>query len=225
MDKKRFPKTAETDEKLSKLWLLPLLILLALPLWLFWPKENAAELNVITLAPESEQTEALSISTSTIEDEFYSILTIDEREHFPVYLTGAVYLPGLYYVPDGTILAEVVEEAGGLRDEAASDQINLAMKVLAHQMFYIPTIQELSLDPGLVTLIKPLPGTPSDKVNINTADESLLTNLPGVGPATAKAIIRYRETNGPFQKTSDLMNVVGIKKTKFEGLEMYITAP
>ncbi|HHT44675.1 MAG TPA: competence protein ComEA [Fastidiosipila sp.] len=224
MDKKRSALPARAQEKLSKLWLLPIIILIAIPVWIFWPKNDRLDLTVIPL-PESETEAIKQTPAGSSDDEFHSILTIDEREHFPVYLTGAVYLPGLYYVPDGTILADVVEEAGGLREDAARDQINLAMKVLAHQMFYIPTITELADDPGLLTLIKPLPGTPSDKVNINTADESLLMKLPGIGPATAGAIIRYREENGPFQKPSDLMKVSGIKKTKFEGLEMYITAP
>ena len=211
-------KQSVSEAKLSKLWLLPLVILLSVPVWLFWPRERPPELTIVT------ETMPAAAEETAVET-FHSVLTVDAREHFPVYLTGAVYLPGLYYVPDGTILADVVADAGGLREEAASEHINLAMRLLAHQMFYIPTRDELVENPQLAALVQPLPGTPDGKVNINTADEPLLITLPGIGPATARAIIRYRESNGPFEKTADLMKVAGIKKTKYEGLEMYITAP
>lgn len=118
-------KTSAPEKQLSKLWLLPLVILILVPVWIFWPREGRPD---VTVVPPAET------ETEKTEESFHSVLTVDAREHFPVYLTGAVYLPGLYYVPDGTILAVVVEEAGGLREEAASEHINLAMLVHAHQM-------------------------------------------------------------------------------------------
>ncbi|TKB11723.1 helix-hairpin-helix domain-containing protein [Desulforhopalus sp. IMCC35007] len=47
-------------------------------------------------------------------------------------------------------------------------------------------------------------------VNVNTADEEMLTQLPGVGPATASAIVKYRKANGNFKSANDLLNVKGI---------------
>lgn len=220
MDRRQTAATAETTEKLSKWWLVPLLILLAVPAVLFWPKAPERGLVLLTTTTENAQADVVSGTTDTGD---YHVFVVDERDHFPVYLTGAVYLPGLYYVPDGSILADVVAEAGGLRDNAAAEQINLAMRVLAHQMFYIPTVAEVLEDPSKVDLLQRYPGVADGKININTADEATLITLPGVGPATAQAIIRYRESNGPFQTTADIMNIPGIKKAKYEGLEMYIT--
>lgn len=51
---------------------------------------------------------------------------------------------------------------------------------------------------------------PTGKININTADEATLTSLKGVGPAKAKAIIDYRQKNGPFKTVDDLVKVKGI---------------
>ena len=59
----------------------------------------------------------------------------------------------------------------------------------------------------------------TDAININTADAQLLDELPGVGPATAQAIIKDREENGPFSAPEDIMRVSGIGETKFEKMK------
>jgi comEA protein len=51
---------------------------------------------------------------------------------------------------------------------------------------------------------------PMGKVNINTADEAALVALKGIGKGKAKAIIEYRQKNGPFKSVDDLMKVEGI---------------
>jgi competence ComEA-like helix-hairpin-helix protein len=60
-------------------------------------------------------------------------------------------------------------------------------------------------------------------VNINTADETTLEGLPGIGPTKAEAIINYRETNGPFATIADIENVSGIKSATFAEIEPFIT--
>lgn len=61
------------------------------------------------------------------------------------------------------------------------------------------------------------------KVNINTADESELTTLPGIGPSKAASIVQYRTDHGPFQTTESLMEVSGIGQKTFEKLEPFIS--
>ena len=51
---------------------------------------------------------------------------------------------------------------------------------------------------------------PMGKVNINTADEATLMALNGIGESKAKAILEYRQKNGPFKSVDDLMKVKGI---------------
>ena len=63
----------------------------------------------------------------------------------------------------------------------------------------------------------------NSKININTADESMLQELPGVGPSLAQKIITYREKNGKFSSIDDLKNVTGIGDKKFESLKDYIS--
>ena len=62
-----------------------------------------------------------------------------------------------------------------------------------------------------------------DKININTATVAELDSLDGIGPSKAEAIVKYRETQGPFLKIEDITNVSGIGEKTFEKLKDYIT--
>ena len=64
---------------------------------------------------------------------------------------------------------------------------------------------------------------PDGRININTADEKALDELPGVGSAMAKRIIEYRETQGMFQSPEDLKKVRGIGEAKFEKMKDRVT--
>ena len=60
-------------------------------------------------------------------------------------------------------------------------------------------------------------------VNINTAGESELQSLPGIGPALASRIVDYRSTHGPFQSIEQIKNVEGIGDGRYEELRYRIT--
>jgi comEA protein len=62
----------------------------------------------------------------------------------------------------------------------------------------------------------------SKKVNINTASETELTFLPGIGNVIASRIIKYRMNNGNFNCLNDIMKVKGIGQRKIEKIEEYI---
>lgn len=64
---------------------------------------------------------------------------------------------------------------------------------------------------------------PAGVVNINTADAGQLSLLPRVGLKAAQRIVDYRTQNGPFHKTTDLMQVKGFGDKTFERLSPYIT--
>lgn len=72
------------------------------------------------------------------------------------------------------------------------------------------------IDPTQISVSEP------NKININTAQESDLLQIPGFGPATVSAILTYREENGPFKDTSELLNIPGIGEKKYLTLLEYI---
>lgn len=53
-------------------------------------------------------------------------------------------------------------------------------------------------------------------VNINTASEHQLRRLDGIGEATARAIVEYREANGGFKSAEELLNVKGVGEKTLE---------
>jgi len=75
--------------------------------------------------------------------------------------------------------------------------------------------------PGLA-LAKKIP-PPLHSVDLNTATEKQLEQLPGVGPTTAKAIIAFREKSGRFRHVNDLLVIRGISEAKLAKMKPYIT--
>jgi len=64
---------------------------------------------------------------------------------------------------------------------------------------------------------------PTGKVNINTATASQLSELPGVGEKLAARIVEFRQKQGPFKSTQELMNVKGIGEKNLQKLQPYLT--
>lgn len=197
------------------LFLLAFCVLTGITLLIEWRKEQAGW----TQAGQSGSSAGMSAPPETGPAESETAGTdAGMAEKFPVYLVGAVAGPGIYRVEAGTFLFELIEEAGGLRDDAAAEQINLALPLQAYQHIYIPTIDEAGKNPALLA---PLQSEADNNrlIDINRADQATLEKLPGIGPVTAGAIIAYREKNGSFARIEDLMQVPGIKESRFSALQ------
>jgi len=63
----------------------------------------------------------------------------------------------------------------------------------------------------------------TEAVNVNTADKTTLTQIPGIGPVTADSILKYREANGNFNSAEDLLNVRGIGEKTLKKMEPFLT--
>ncbi len=175
---------------------------------------------------------------------------IGEVKDWVVHICGAVNLPGVYTLEPGSRIYQAVEEAGGFSGDADEDYLNLADLVADGMKIYVPTEAEVAeaeqtggsgvagkgtaAGSGGIGIIqgtasggiqeKADGSVPDDSlVNINTAGEELLCTLPGIGSSKAKSIIAYREKNGAFQKTEDIMNVEGIKNGLFQKIKDNIT--
>lgn len=150
-----------------------------------------------------------------------------EPAEISVYICGNVKSPGVVKVKEGTRLAEAIAMVGGASEEADLNSVNLAYRLADEDMVYIPKKGEELKSTGKnipgVNTVKSVTVNGSGKININTAGESELDTLEGVGPATAKAIIQYRNQNGPFKSIEEIKNVKGIGDSKFNSMKDSIT--
>ena len=144
-------------------------------------------------------------------------------ETITVHVCGAVVSPGVYVLPAGSRVADAVEAAGGMAENAAADYENLAAELEDAQKIVILTAEEAETDPyGLLgTVFGDSDGT--ELVNINTADAQRLQTLPGIGSVRAEAIIAYRRAHGAFASVEDIRNVSGIGAATWEGIRDLIT--
>ena len=118
-------------------------------------------------------------------------------------MAGAVQRGGVYRLPSGSRVTDAVRAAGGLGASANSDAVNLAAVLVDGQRVYIPRVGEPA-PPEVSPVATTLPQGP---VNLNTATIDQLDRLPGVGPATAAAIVARRQQYGPFASVDDLAAV------------------
>ena len=135
-----------------------------------------------------------------------------------VHVAGSVRTAGLYEIPAPARVHDAVEAAGGATPDADLDGLNLAAPVVDGQRVYVPAQGEV--DPATVPTggepadTEDEPGAPAGPVDLNVATAAQLETLPGIGPATAAAIVDDRERHGPFASVDDLERVPGIGPAK-----------
>ena len=140
-----------------------------------------------------------------------------------VHVAGAVQVPGVYRLTAGSRVIDAVEAAGGLAADSNSDAINLAASLTDGERVYVPRVGEVAPVVASGGAGVGDSGALTGPVNLNTATADDLDTLPGVGPATAAAILAYRDQHGPFASLDDLGEVSGIGPAKIEALRGLVT--
>lgn len=138
-------------------------------------------------------------------------------EHVVVAVVGAVERPGLVTLDSGARVADAIDEARPL-PEADLVSVNLAQLLVDGQQIHVRVQGEAPPEEGQQ------PGSaPGAALSINSATAEELVSLPGVGEATAAAIVAHRESAGPFSTVEQLMDVKGIGPAKFDGIKDLVT--
>lgn len=149
-----------------------------------------------------------------------------------VHICGEVKNPRVYKVKKDARLTHVIEQAGGLTNQAASDYINQARFVIDGEKIYIPStkeVKEMNLieKENDITMKEQETASQSSSskrmININTASLEELMTLTGIGQAKANSIIAYRESNGLFKSIDEVKNIEGIKDGVFKKIRDLIT--
>lgn len=158
--------------------------------------------------------------------------TTTEVPDVVVQAAGQVARPGVYRLPPGSRIDDLVDEAGGFTRKADTDRVNLAAPLVDGERVWVPATGEQQVPPvvagggsgdgGAAPSVggtdSSKGATPTDPVDLNSATAEELDSLPGVGPATAAAILAYRDQHGPFRSVDDLLDVRGIGDAKLEQL-------
>lgn len=170
------------------------------------------------------------IYLETEEDEIIDNNNMDEEKIYEedkkiiIHVTGSIKNEGIVEAEEGARISEIIDLAGGITEEADLSKINLAYAVRDGQKIYVPSIYdktdiEIISDDAGENVVDDNGGKAEEKVNINTASQTELETLSGIGPSTALKIINYREENGDFEKIEDIKNVPGIGEAKYESLK------
>jgi len=145
-----------------------------------------------------------------------------------VHVAGAVQHPGVVELRTGARVIDAVEAVGGALADGDLDRLNLAAKVTDGQRVYVAKVGQS--DPGALNdgtgpsgVDDPAGATPGGKVNLNTASQAQLEELPGIGPTYAESIIAERQRRGGFTSVNDLRSVRGIGDKRFAELAPLVT--
>ncbi len=159
-----------------------------------------------------------------------------------VYVTGEVNNPGVVILNQGSRIVDAIKLAGGTTEKANVSKINFVYVLEDGMKINIPNDNDLknNLNFEYITTnsgdganevsntkeSQKENNSPKERntviVNINTATQTELETLPGIGPSIALKIINYRKENGKFNSIEEIKNINGIGDNKFESIKKYI---
>ena len=139
-----------------------------------------------------------------------------------MHVQGEVKNPGIVELEENSRVIDAIEKAGGLTDEANLINVNLAEKIIDGRKIYIPNNleKERNIDENIEK--KQSDNNKEIKVNINSATQTELESIPGIGPTTARKIIEYRKEHGRFKEIEELKEISGIGENKLRNMLEYI---
>lgn len=196
-------------------------------------KDNSLEIGSFNLNNQE------NVSSEGMNEEMSKNVEKSQKENedtIYIHIIGEVKNQGIITLKSGQRIIDAIEKAGGVTEQADLSKVNLAFILSDGQKVKIPNVNDkeeneiyvtdssgnnVIINGGIGVSIGKggtYDGAGGRKVNINTANQTELETLNGVGPSLAAKIIDYRNKNGKFKNIEDLKNVSGIGDTKFEGI-------
>ncbi|MBY7663669.1 helix-hairpin-helix domain-containing protein [Staphylococcus agnetis] len=190
-----------------------LLFLIALAMILYM-NHSTNEVSSPSPVNEMNQSELMSQQASTPKQDTPPITDII------VDIKGVVMHPRTYTMKSNQRVDDLLKKAGVLHNADVS-QINLAEKLMDQKMIYVPFKGEKSTMQQAQNMTSATTESDIKPINLNLAQSSDLTEIPGIGPSKAELIINYREEKGGFKTVEELKEVKGIGEKTFEKLKPY----
>jgi competence protein ComEA len=132
-------------------------------------------------------------------------------------VAGWVRRPGVYEFAEGARVIDAIDAAGGARNGALLQSLNLAAPLVDGTQVLVPKEGATVPAEGSGT------GSTGSLVNVNTATNAELETLPGIGEVIAQAIVDHRTENGPFTSVDQLLDVTGIGDATLENIRELVT--
>ena len=172
---------------------------------------------------------------------------VKEENISKVEIKGYVNEPGVYEIKSNSYVEDIINKAGGLKENANISSINLARKLVDEDVIVIYSneeIENMKDDSSIIKYIDKECVCPiidnkalfnkvitnadgliisTGKVSLNSASIKELMTLPSIGESKAKLIISYRDSNNGFKEVTEIMNVKGIGEGVFEKIKDYLT--
>lgn len=135
-------------------------------------------------------------------------------------VAGKVRRPGIAVLPPGSRVVDALKAAGGPQDGVDLAGLNLARLLVDGEQVLVG----VAPPPGVAASAAGAPGAAAGSlVNLNTASEVQLEELPGVGPVTAKSIVAFRTEHGAFRSVEELLDVSGIGEATLAEIAPHVT--
>ena len=162
------------------------------------------------------------------------IQVVEVPRQVPIYICGEVNRPDVYYLDETAIIKEAIMVAGGFTEAADQEAWNLAIQIQKGEKIYVPKVGEQidKTDDSYDNRVRDndTPSETADEstnisnglININKANASQLSTLPGIGPTISQSIIDYRDANGEFKTLQDVTNVSRIGPKTLEKIKNHI---
>jgi competence protein ComEA len=129
--------------------------------------------------------------------EFQTGPSLPDGTAIRVQVAGAVVQPGVFELHAGDRVIDALAAAGGPRDEADMESLNLARRVRDQEQIVVP-VRASAIQPAEFL-------APDAIVDLNTASEALLDQLPGIGEVYSRRIVDSRRVDGPFKSVEELV--------------------
>ena len=213
-------------------------------------EESVSEIEetVITENTSVEEKNIEQTTSEEIQENEQIYKNMETIEKIYIYITGEVNSPGVVLLNNGSRIVDAIDAAGGVTDKADITKVNLVYELQDGMKVNIPNQKDLKDNENFeyitmssgdektdINLSASTTNQISESnkidnqsafkisiVNINTATQTELETLPGIGPSLALKIINYRNENGKFSSIEDIKNVSGIGDVKYNNIKKYI---